>query len=275
MVGNPAKYHYMDLHQRIHTQLLSSLQQNPASEASLNDALRLLAKYRSTLLQGTIVQQHGTKVMGGIFAGMDFVAHSAEGCHVPKLLGCYEEELQPFLSRISPDEYSTVLSIGCAEGYYAVGIKRLLPNIRVLAYDTNPLAQAACQSLATKNHVEIEIGGLFKPEDFANFSGLGKTLLWCDIEGAERELLDPKVSPALAQMDLVVEFHPTPQGHTFNDVLPRFAESHEIEVIHGRGHNPILPPFLEQLGHLDRLLAQWEWRSSPTPWGILRSRQQQ
>jgi len=246
----------MNLHQQIQAQLLAMLNQNPASEASLNNALRLLAKYRSTLLQNTLVQQHGTKFIAGAFAGMDFVAQSAEGCHVPKLLGCYEEELQPFLNTISQAGYSTVLNIGCAEGYYAVGIKRLLPNVRMLAYDINPAAQEACKTLAAKNNVDIEIGGLFSPENFANFSNQGRTLVWFDIEGAERELLDPIASPALTKMDLVIEFHPTAQGHTINDVLPRFADSHDFEVIYARGHNPILPPFLQQLGHLDQLLAQ-------------------
>lgn len=262
----------MNLHQHIHAQLLALLNQSPASEASLDNALRLLAKYRSTLLQNTLVQQHGTKVIGGAFAGMDFVAQSAEGCHVPKLLGCYEEELQPFLSNISQANYSTVVNIGCAEGYYAVGIKRLLPDVRVLAYDINPVAQEACKTLAAKNGVEIEVGGLFDPVDFANFKNHDRVLVWCDIEGAERELLDPIATPALTKMDLVIEFHPTAQGHTINDVLPRFTNSHDIEIIFAQGHNPTLPPFLQQLGHLDQLLAQWEWRSSPTPWGILRAK---
>lgn len=149
---------------------------------------------------------------------------------------------------------------------------RLLPHARVLAYDINPVAQEACKMLAARNGVDVEVGGLFSPEDFARFAGQGRVLVWCDIEGAERELLNPAASPALKRMDLVVEFHPTAQGRTFNDVLPRFADSHDIQVIHARGHNPALPPFLQQLGHLDQLLAQWEWRSAPTPWAVLRGK---
>jgi hypothetical protein len=229
-------------------------------------------KYRSTLLQNTLVQQQGTKVLGGVFAGMDFVAQSAEGCHVPKLLGCYEEELHPFINQLPQAGYSTVINIGCAEGYYAVGIKRLLPHVNVLAYDINPLAQQACRELAQKNHVNVDVHGLFHSVNFADYTHESKVLVWCDIEGAERELLDPVKSPALEKMDLVIEFHPTAQGHTIEDVLPRFESTHAIELIHARGHNPKLPPFLQQLGHLDQLLAQWEWRSSPTPWGILRAK---
>jgi len=261
----------MNLHQHIQSQLLVLLNQAPPSEASLNNALRLLAKYRSTLIQNTLVQQHGTRVMAGPFAGMDFIEHSAEGCHVPKLLGCYEEELHPFLNALPQARYTTVLNIGCAEGYYAVGIKRLLPEVRVLAYDINPAAQEACRALADKNAIEIEIGAEFKSEDFAQFAG-EKVLVWCDIEGAEIDLLDPAKAPALSGMDLLVELHPTPKGHTVGIVPQRFATTHHIEIREARGHNPILPPFLKQLGHLDQLLAQWEWRSAPTPWAIMRAR---
>jgi len=261
----------MNLHQHIHAQLLALLNQAAASEATLNNALRLLAKYRSLLIQNTLLQQHGAKVMAGPFAGMDLIDRSAEGCYVPKLLGCYEEELHDVLRCLSQVGYTTILNIGCAEGYYAVGIKRLLATARVLAFDTNPVAQEACRVLAAKNAVEIEVGGEFKSEDFAQFAG-EKVLVWCDIEGAEIELLDPIKAPALAGMDLLVELHHTPKGHTAGIVPQRFVTTHHIEIRESRGHNPILPPFLKQLGHLDQLLAQWEWRSTPTPWAIMRAK---
>jgi hypothetical protein len=38
----------------------------------LNEALRLLAKWRSALLQNTLLQQHGTVVMRGPLRGLDF-----------------------------------------------------------------------------------------------------------------------------------------------------------------------------------------------------------
>jgi len=259
------------LHQQIHAQLLRMLSHAEPSENTLNNALRLLAKYRSILIQNTLVQRHGTRVMAGPFATMEFIERSAEGCHVPKLPGFYEEELHDFILALPGAGYTRVLNIGCAEGYYAVGIKRLLPEVRVLAYDINPAAQEACRALADKNAIEIEVGAEFKSEDFAQFAS-EKVLVWCDIEGAEIDLLDPTKPPALAGMDLLVELHPTLKGHTAGIVPQRFDTTHHIEIREARGHNPILPPFLKQLGHLDQLLTQWEWRSAPTPWAIMRTR---
>jgi hypothetical protein len=262
-----------ELDNRIHAALLNLLNRNEPSKAVLENALRLLAKHRCKLIDNTLVVNVGTKVQGGPFAGMDYVESATEGCHAPKLLGCYEEELHDYLRGLPGAGIATVLNIGCAEGYYAVGIKRLLPDVQVIAFDIDPLAQKACKALAAKNNVDIDVRGQFYPEDFGRFSQSGgKVLVWCDIEGSEAALLDPVQAPALQTMDLVVELHATSGGHTRDIVPERFRETHDIEIRTARGHDPVLPPCLKDVSDLDRLLAQWEWRSSPTPWAILRPR---
>lgn len=86
----------MSLHSQIRQQLLDNLTPPQAEEAAqLNNALRLLSKWRSVLIQNTILQQQGTVVMDGPLKGLDFLQQSAEGCHIPKLLGCYEQPLLP------------------------------------------------------------------------------------------------------------------------------------------------------------------------------------
>lgn len=48
-----------------------------------------------------------------------------------------------------------------------------------------------------------------QPKDFAahTTSAGHRVLVFCDIEGAERDLLDPVAEPALAGMDIIVESH--------------------------------------------------------------------
>jgi protein-L-isoaspartate O-methyltransferase len=41
--------------------------------------------------------------------------------------------LQPYIQQAMGAAYETVLNIGCAEGYYAVGMARQMPASRVLA----------------------------------------------------------------------------------------------------------------------------------------------
>ena len=64
----------MSLAKNITQQLLANLSQetdNP--NASLNNSLRLLSKWRSVLIQNTLIEQEGTKVLQGPLAGMEFI----------------------------------------------------------------------------------------------------------------------------------------------------------------------------------------------------------
>ena len=95
--------------------------------------------------------------MGGPFQGMRFGSRAAEGCYLPKLLGCYEHELHPIIARLPRRGYRRVVNIGCAEGYYAVGLARLLPTATVLAFDSTAGARKLCAELAALNGVAERI----------------------------------------------------------------------------------------------------------------------
>ena len=247
------------------------------ASSGLNNVLRLMAKWRSTLIRNTLLQKNGTLVMNGLLSGMDFLADSSEGCHVAKLLGTYEQPLQAPLGKLLGESaYQSIINIGCAEGYYAVGLVRLVEDITSYAYDTNPNARKACRELAEKNNVteRMVIGELFSHADFARFSG-SKCLVLCDIEGAEKELLDPVLAPELAAFDIVVESHECLIPGITELLLNRFKDTHDMIKIEDNGMRELsgMPSWFYELAHLDQLLSVWEWRSGPTPWLILRSKQ--
>lgn len=265
----------MTLDVQVREQLLSLLTRDANNRADLHSALRLLSKWRSVLIQNTLLQQQGTVVMQGPLAGLDFLPQSAEGCHIAKLLGCYEQPLQPHIQAAIAEGYPTILNIGCAEGYYAVGLAMKMPNARVLAHDLNPKAQETCTALALKNQVSdrVTVGGLFSPENFATHAGQN-VLVMCDIEGAERELLDPVASPALRSMDIIAESHECLIPGVTALLMERFKVTHHITLVQDDGQrrldNP--PQWFVNLAHLDQLLATWEWRSGPTPWLVMRAK---
>lgn len=224
------------------------------------------------LIQNTLLQKQGTSVMQGPLEGMDFLRESAEGSHIAKLLGCYEQPLQPFIEEAIQRGYPTILNIGCAEGYYAVGMARRMRNTQVLAHDLNPKAQQICAELARKNQVtdRVCVGGLFAPADFAAYAGQ-QVLVMCDIEGAERELLDPVRAPALCGMDIIVESHECLIPGVTQLLIDRFKGSHHITLVQDDGQRRLDKPphWFLNLAHLDQLLATWEWRSGPTPWLVM------
>lgn len=269
----------MTFHTQIRQQLLGNLTQSQPDElAQLNNALRLASKWRSVLIQNTLLQQQGTVVMEGPLKGLDFLPQSAEGCHIAKLLGCYEQPLLPHIEAAIQCGYPTILNIGCAEGYYAVGMARRMSATRVLAFDLNPKAQQVCAELAGKNGVSdrVVVGALFRPEDFAAYAGQ-KALVLCDIEGAERDLLNPKIAPALAGMDLIVESHECLTPGITKQLIDRFGVTHDITLVEDNGQRQLqnAPGWFNNLAHLDQLLAVWEWRSGATPWLVMKSKQGQ
>jgi hypothetical protein len=263
------------LARQVKAQLNAVLAQSQEDSAQLNSALRLLSKWRSVLIQNTLLQQQGTSVMQGPLVGMNFLAQSAEGCNIAKLLGCYEQPLQPFIEAAIEANYQTILNIGCAEGYYAVGMARRMPATQVLAFDLNSKAQEVCTALAEQNGVSdrVQVGALFKPEDFEQHSGQS-VLVLCDIEGAERELLDPNLSPALKGMNIIVESHECLIPGITQLLIDRFKDSHQITLVQDDGQRRLTSPpqWFLNLAHLDQLLATWEWRSGPTPWLVMVSK---
>lgn len=244
----------------------------------LEQTLRALAKWRSQLIGATLVARSGTMIQDGPFKGMTYVASASEGGIAPRLLGVYETVLHDVFLSAPAQGYDAVLNVGCAEGYYAVGCARLLPNATVLAWDIDPVAREKCLDLARLNGVEARINlrerfeashvNAVRDELSAKLGHAPKGLLVMDCEGAEFELLDPQ-SGDFRWLDLVVEVHPG-RDRTMEALVGRFENTHLIEVRQAQTVVPKLPSWLENLGHLDQLLAVWEWRAIPTPWLVMR-----
>lgn len=239
----------------------------------LDDVLRTLAKWRSHLLERTYLQHHGSTIRAGIFAGMTYVEAATEGALVARLLGVYEAELHPHLEALIGDGVECVIDVGCAEGYYAVGLAYRFPTLQVYAHDISERARAACAKLAARNHVSdrVIIGGEFGPRDFEAFA-TRNTLVLVDAEGAEVDILDPALSPALAGMKIVVETHNVFRATARETMLKRFEPTHEIVEVRTRPKAFDPPPWLDKLSELDILLATWEWRARLTPWLVMTPR---
>jgi hypothetical protein len=249
------------------TQQVLGLLQGAPDAKKLESALRLLAKWRSELISNTMVAKSGDVVLAGPFAGMKYPYRASEGSRSARLLGAYEASLAPIIEKIVATDYRQVIDIGSAEGYYAVGLAIRMPKLRVLARDANPQAQALCKALAQINNVadRTEVGGLFHHIDFAVCETV-KSLVICDIEGAEAELLDPILAPGLLAADILVEAHDCIRPGISDILRRRFAATHKIETIGRKLDDSALPAWMEGLSDLDRLLALWEWRGGPTPW---------
>ncbi len=264
----------MSLHEKVRNDIIAHLSREESDKINqLNNSMRLLAKWRSVLIQNTLIQNEGKIVLGGPFQGMEFLEQSSEGCHIAKLLGCYEQPLFPHIEKAILTEFELILNVGCAEGYYAVGMAMRMPKTKILAFDTNNQAQSSCNRLAITNKVSnrVHVGGTFSTSDFQKYQKK-RTLLLCDIEGAENELLDVHLAKSLKDMSIIVESHDCLRPGTTQRLSERFSTTHEIIQVDDSGAREILraPQWFKSLSHLDQLLATWEWRSGPTPWLVMK-----
>lgn len=234
-------------------------------------ALRLLAKWRSLALAQTQIGHHGVTVQAGIFAGMEYSSQATEGSLLARLVGSYEAGLAPHIEETVADGIDCVIDVGCAEGYYAVGLARRYPHLTVHAHDISEKAQAACRELANRNGVanRVIVGGEFKPTDFESFSHR-RPLVLVDAEGAELDILRPDISPSLARMVLIVETHDVWRPGARAELLERFTPSHEIIQVDQQHIWPEVPAWLRDLSELDLMLSAWEWRHRQTPWLVMR-----
>jgi len=232
--------------------------------------LRSAIGFGSARVAGYVVTKCGTVVQQGPFAGMRYVTRSLTSSFLPKLLGSYEAELHEIIYGLTARPYATVVNIGCGEGYYAVGLARLLPSARVMAFDTNPSAQSLCWELASINGLpdRVAIEGECTLGRLNALAG-PQTLIFCDCEGNEAGLLDPQAVPGLAACDVLVELHDFIDKTISQQVLLRFAGSHHVQRIFPEPRDHRLYPVLQNMGQLEQFLAFWEARPALNDWAFM------
>ena len=242
---------------------------------SLNAILRLMAQWRATVIARTYVQHHGLKIYSGPFEGMEYLTYATEGCLVPRLIGCYESELHEDLKWFAKSGIDTIVDIGCAEGYYAVGLARLIPTATVHAFDIEERARQGCADLAKRNGVEdrVIIRGEFVGAMFDDYVEKN-TLVFIDAEGFEDEIMQPDLYPGLKKLNIIMETPPAFVPGVVERMHERFGPTHEISIREQAPKTMPLPPWLRRLGHLDQLIAVWEFRATMTPWLVMKPRAQ-
>jgi SAM-dependent methyltransferase len=182
--------------------------------------------------------------------------------------------LHPHLLAWAEDPPDVVLDIGCAEGYYAVGLARLYRSADVYAFDIDPKAREACAQLASRNGVSdrVHVGGEFSPADFAGYAGR-RGLVIVDAEGAELDILRPDLARDLVGMHIIVETHDVYRPGALRILVERFSPTHDITQVDSAPKVYEMPGWLKALNPLDQLLAAWEWRLQPTPWLVMSPKQ--
>lgn len=226
-----------------------------------------------------LVARGGRAVQSGPFRGMTYALPGlgAEEIYhysgVPKLLGCYEAELHGVFEGAALNGYDTILNIGCAEGYYVAGLARILPHARVFALDIDAAARRLCEDTVLSNQVEarVTVLGECTPAEFDRLPS-GRTLVLCDCEGAELQVLRPDLAFGLLRCDVLVELHPHVDPSISTEIPARFASTHSTSWMHGEARDPAAFPVLHGYSAYRQRLAVSEFREGIGQWAFFASK---
>lgn len=214
------------------------------------------------------VAMHGLKVQGGPFSGLTYVSHSSGSAILPKLVGSYEAELALSIETITQTPYRTIVDVGSAEGYYAVGLAVRIPSATVYAYDIDEVARSRCAELARVNRVSdrVLIRGRCDAGELAkNLTDL-PALLMCDCEGFELDLLDPLKTPALRSTHMLVELHDHLRPGLTETLRSRFAATHRATMFGIQPRQLERYASIQQLDRQGQELAVNEFRPAGQQW---------
>ncbi len=176
------------------------------------------------------------RVNSGPFKGLKYpFLSSLHSTLFPKLLGCYEFELHDALNQVFKKRYQAILDIGCAEGYYAVGLAKKFPDSIIYAIDINPVALEKTKIMASSN--EVALVDKFKvleevtPDFLLSLDPSERHLIFSDCEGYESSLFSEEVIEHLSKSDFIVEMHDFVSPGISDLLQKRFIRTHSVQLI--------------------------------------------
>lgn len=218
------------------------------------------------------------KFKSGIFKDMQYVDASVCGSLLPKYLGLYEIELVPTFEKLWPLPIGTIIDVGAAEGYYAVGLARRFPSSPVIAFEATEEGRALLQQVVASNGVSNQVAirghcdaAMLKAETGACDRN-APHLLVMDVEGAEEDLLSLHGPEDLKNFFILIELHDWVDPGMGDRLQQKFSTSHTSTIIDARRRDfadlTIPHSYLQRLCLSPSLLSFSHERRLPMRWVV-------
>ncbi len=203
------------------------------------------------------------KVLNGPFRDLQYPHVNLQRSSLPaRIIGSYEKHLHPFIQRIINTDYTDLLEIGSAEGYYAVGLAQKMQSAIIHCYDTDSASMEFCYLMAQNNKVDnLTYNQFCSKETLRNFAAdTNRGFIFCDCEGYEIELFTTEIAKTLDHFDLLIELHEVFHPGLTNEIIHRFKQTHWIEKINNSQQDFSNLRGLELLTEEDKEFALCEHR---------------
>ncbi|WP_164972824.1 methyltransferase domain-containing protein [Lacibacter luteus] len=210
--------------------------------------------------------------------GLKYPGFASYGSSIfPKLSGTYESELADIFFQLEKNNYSCIVDVGCAEGFYAVGLAQRFKQAKVYAFDISETAQQLCKEMAALNNVssQVEVKQECTAENLAALVLDQRSLIICDCEGYERHLFVRDTIDQLKTSDLIIELHPMHEKDVKEYLHQLFANTHVIEYAASYDDNRKifeLPDIYTSLSKIDRIKIVQEGRAFSMDWMIAKAK---
>ena len=204
----------------------------------------------------------GYKVMNGVFKGLQYPSlEITESALIPKIIGSYEYQLQPWMEQIIRTNYTDIIDVGSAEGYYAIGLAKKMPESMVHCFDINIRDLEFSKKMAEVNGVRNVTWNAFcDQKTLLTFLFRGKSLILCDCEGYELELFSKSVIEKCKGMDFLIEFHNVVNPVISSELLTRFQHTHTFKIVNNLNVRYPIFEGVERLSPSEREFALCEHR---------------
>lgn len=169
----------------------------------------------------------GGKIIAGPFRGMRYFEKGDAWSQ--RILGTYEIEIREAIQSLLDVPFNTIVDVGAADGFYAVGFARLFPAARSVAFEMLLHKQPLIRELAELNGVQLDVRGEANPRSLSDLLSELPCLVFIDAEGAEAEILDPAISPGLTSCHILVELHEFARPGLPALLESRFSQTHAIQ----------------------------------------------
>lgn len=197
------------------------------------------------------VSKYPKVVQGGPFKGMQYVNQAVGSNYIHKLIGSYESILHSYIESLRSKHFDTIIDIGAAEGYYLVGLGIMFPDSKLVGFEIEENGRQLIREMYEKNNLNNNLV-LERGADVHNVAPYisDNTLLICDCEGAEFDILNPAVEEAFTKVDTaIIELHDFIRPGIKETLTSRFSETHNIKLIPFVMANPDSFPFLASISN--------------------------
>ena len=243
-------------------------------------------KYRSTiekrkyLLDKKIAQLTGGKVLYGLYKGSHLNSESnwfRYGGFSNRFLGCYEEQVQTELNKLSSENnLVNIVCFGAADGYHILGLLKNHIFKFGYAFEIDKincsylLENAKKNKLSEKLKIFCEKANFNSLKKYLTHEDLKKTLFLIDIEGDEYDLFDEDNIDNYKKSFFIIEDHifydkKDKRNNFYNLINKNF----NVHTLRNSSRNPHNYEILNKFNDDDKWLLMGESRPETMNWIIL------